>query len=159
MVVRAVHVHKPFANGGEAGEGGGGTVDKLAVGSRGGEGAFEDELMVVTGFEAVVVEETFERGAEFPDIEDGLDAAAFLAAADEGTVGAFTENEVEGAENDGFAGAGFAGDDIAAGLELEREVAHEGEVFDAQRRQHDRFVRPEFGGCAAVRQKKSSHGV
>ena len=52
-------------------------------------------------------------------------------------VGAFAKDEVERANDDGFARAGLAGDDIAAGLKFERQVRHEGEVFDAQRRQHE----------------------
>ena len=70
------------------------------------------------------------------NIEHGLDRATFLAAADERAVGAFAEDEVERADDDGLARAGLAGDDVAAGLEFQREVGHEGEVFDAQRRQH-----------------------
>ena len=81
----------------------------------------------------------FSGARSFCSVKHRLDGAAFLAAADERAVGAFAEDEVERAEDDGFARAGFAGDDVAAGLEFQREVAHEGEVFDAQRRQHGQF--------------------
>ena len=47
-----------------------------------------------------------------------------------------TEDEIERADDDGFARTGFACDDVATGLEFQRQVAHESEVFDAQRRQH-----------------------
>ena len=136
VVVRAVHVHEPFADVSERGERGRRTVDKLAVGSGGGERAFKDKLIFLARFEAVFFEKIFQRRAKFFYIEDGLDRAAFLAAADERAVGAFAEDEVERADDDGFARAGFAGDDVAAGLKLQREVAHECEVFDAKRRQH-----------------------
>ena len=49
---------------------------------------------------------------------------------------AFTEDEVERADDDGLARAGFAGDDVTAGLEFQREVGHQSKIFDAQRRQH-----------------------
>ena len=109
---------------------------------RAGESALEDELIFLARFQAVLVQKTLEfasaaRGVSLNlHIEHRLDGAAFLAAADERAVGAFAEDEVERADDDGLARAGFAGDDVAAGLEFQREVAHEGEVFDAQRRQH-----------------------
>ena len=78
----------------------------------------------------------FNGARSFFHVEHGLDGAAILAAADERAVGAFAEDEVESADDNGLARAGFAGDDVATGLEFQREVAHEGEVFDAQRRQH-----------------------
>ena len=71
-------------------------------------------------------------GSKFCDVEHGLDGAALLAAADERAVGAFAQDEVERADDDGFSRAGFAGDGIAAGLEFQREVGDQGEVFDAQ---------------------------
>ena len=72
----------------------------------------------------------------FVHVENGLHRTTLLATADEGAVGAFAEDKVERADNDGFAGAGFAGDDIASRLEFQREVGHQREVFNAQRRQH-----------------------
>jgi hypothetical protein len=98
-----------------------------------GERAFEDELVFLARFQAVFVQKAlFQRRAgrrETRHVKDGLDGAAFLAAADERAVGAFAEDEVERADDDGLARAGFAGDDIAAGLEFQREVAHQGEGF------------------------------
>ncbi len=134
--MRAVHVHEPFADGGENVQRGGRAVDELAVRARAGEGAFQDELMIFAGFETILVKQAPQGRFEFCDIEDGFDGATVAVAADERAVGAFAEDEVERADNDGLARAGLAGDDVAAGLEFEREVRHEGEVFDAQRRQH-----------------------
>src|ERR1039458_5834127 len=136
MIVRAVYVHEPFANAGKRGERGRRTVDELAVRSRAGERALEDELIIFARFKAVLFQKTFQRRAKFFHIEHGLDGAAFFAAADERAVGAFAEDEIQRAEDDGLARAGFARDDVATGLEFQREVAHEGEVFDVQRRQH-----------------------
>ena len=102
----------------------------------GGESAFEDELIFFARFQAVFFEKDVEWRAEFRDIKHGFNRTTVAAAADERAVGAFAEDEVERADDDGFARAGFAGDDVAARLEFQREVGHEGEVFNAQRRQH-----------------------
>ncbi len=164
VVVRPVDVHEPFADGRQAVQRGGRAVDELAVGAGAGEGAFQDELILFARLEAVLVQEGSQRGrsADFQTGEPGVFArnapgqssalrrpgeqlchvehrlhrAAILAAADERAVGAFAEDEVERADDDGLARAGLAGDDVAAGLEFQREVGHEGEILDAQRRQH-----------------------
>jgi hypothetical protein len=94
-------------------------------------------------------------------IKNRLDGAAFFAAADERAVGALAEDEVERADDDGFARAGFAGDDVAAGLEFEREIAHQGEIFNAQGRQHVQIrplnlaVAPPFGKKKMTRAKET----
>ena len=64
-------------------------------------------------------------------MQNGFDGTTIAAVADERTVGTFTEDEIERADDDGFARAGLAGDDIAAGLKLKRQVRYEREVFDA----------------------------
>ena len=145
VIVRAVHVHQPLADGGERGEGRGRTIDELAVGARIGECALEDKPMVVAGLQAVFIEKAFQRSAQLLHVEHGLDGATVAAAADEGTIGAFAEDEVERADDDGLARAGFAGNDVEARPELERQVRNEGEVFDAKRRQHVRFGREKIG--------------
>ena len=136
VVVGAVHIDEPLADGAEERKGGGGAVDELAVGSGGGEGAFEDELGVFARFDAVFFEEGGEFGADGGEIEHGLDGATVGTAADELAVGAFAEDEVEGADDDGFARAGFAGDGVVAGRQLEGQVGDQGEVFDSQGGEH-----------------------
>ena len=81
--------------------------------------------------------ETISSGAfSRRNVEHGLDRATVAAGADERAVGALAQHKVQRADEDGLAGAGFAGDDVAAGLQFQREVGHQGEVFDAQRGQH-----------------------
>ncbi len=87
--------------------------------------------MLLARLQAVLFQKYFQRRAEFFCIKNRLDRAAFLAAADKRAVGAFAQNEIERAEDDGLARARFAGDDVAAGLKLQREVAHQREVFNA----------------------------
>ena len=60
MVVRAVDVHEPFADGGERGERGRRTVDELAVRAGAGECPFEDKLVLLARFEAVRFEKLLE---------------------------------------------------------------------------------------------------
>jgi hypothetical protein len=61
-----------------------------------------------------------------------------FAGADGGGVGALAKQERERADEDGFAGAGFAGDDGEPRLECHRRLFDEGEVFHSQQRQHGR---------------------
>jgi hypothetical protein len=136
VFVGAVEVDELFAEGGEGGEGGGGTVDELAIGAAGGEGAFEDEDGGFAGIDAEVGEEGIDGDVERAEVEDGFDGAEVGPGAEGAAIGALSEDELEGAEDDGFAGAGFAGEDVEAWLEFEGEIGHEGEISDPQRRQH-----------------------
>jgi len=125
--------------------------------SAGRERAFEDKLIFLARLQAVFLEKISKRrwsaglrygvfritapssraggrrsalvDVQFRDVENGFDGTTVTAAADERPVGAFAEDKVKRADDDGFARAGLAGDDIAAGLELERQVRHEREVF------------------------------
>ena len=54
MVVRAVHVHQPFADGGQHVQRGGRAVDELAVRAVGRERALEDKLVFLARFQAVL---------------------------------------------------------------------------------------------------------
>ena len=148
VLVRAVDIHQPLAQGGEDAQRRWGAVDELAVRARAGEGALQEELVVRARFKTVLLQERLERRAEAGDVEGGLDRATVAAAANEGAVRPLAQGEVEGANEDGLAGAGLARNDVVAGLQLERQVGHEGEVLDAQGRQHVTVPAAEFGGNA-----------
>ena len=111
-----------------------------------GEGALQHKLVVVARLQAVLLQKRLERRSQPGDVEDGLDRATVAAAADERAVRPLAQREVEGADEDGLARAGLARDDIVAGLQLERQVGHQGEVLDAQGRQHVAVPPSEFGG-------------
>ena len=145
MIVRAVHVDQPFADLLEHRERGGAAVDKLAVAAGSGKGALEEQLVFLTGFEAMFLEESGQGGLEFRNIERGLNCALIGFSADERAVGAFAENEVEGANENGFACARLAADGIVAGAELQREVGDQGKIANAQRFEHARALWP-IGG-------------
>lgn len=138
MIMRAVHIYEHLTERGEDRKGGGGAVDELAIGTGGGEGALKDKLVFFAGFEAILFQERGERREVFGG-EDSFDGAGIGPAADEGAIGAFSEDQIQGANNDGFAGAGLARDGVVAGSELEGEVGHESKVLDAERDQHGRI--------------------
>ena len=121
---------------------------RLAPGA--GEGPLEDKLVVFAGLEAVFLEKGPDGGLKAAYVEEGLDGATVGPAADEGAVGAFAEDEVEGADEDGLAGAGFAGNDVVTGPELEGQVSHQGEILDAQGRQHVPSSGPNVARMAAL---------
>lgn len=145
MVMRAMHIDEPLTDGAESGERGGRTVDKLAIGAGTGKGALENELAIFDRFETVFVEKGFERSLEPGDVKYGFDGTGIAATADECAVGAFAQNEVQGADDDGFARAGFAGDGIVAWLDFQSQVGHQSKVFNAQRCQHVTFVPVQSG--------------
>ena len=95
--------------------------------------------MAIARFEPVVVEKFLDRGAQAREIERGFDRAAVAAIADERAIGPLAQDEAERADEDRFAGAGLARDGVVAGLQLEGQIGDQGEVFDAQRRQHAKF--------------------
>ena len=135
MVVGAVHIDEHFAERSKNRERGGRAVDELAVRAGGRERALEDELMIFTGFEAVFIQEGRESWKLFGG-EDGFDGAAIRATANESAISAFAEDEVEGTDDDRFAGAGFAGDSIVARREFESQVRDQGKILNTERGQH-----------------------
>ena len=136
VLMRAVDIHQPLAQGGEDSQRRWGPVDELSVRAPAGEGALQEKLVVGARFETVFLQERLEGSAEPGDVESGLDRTTVAAAANEGAIRPLTQGEVESANEDGLAGTGLARDDVIAGLQLERQVSHEGEVFDAQGCQH-----------------------
>ena len=63
-------------------------------------------------------------------LEDRLDGRGVLAGADEVGGGAAADEQADRADQDGLAGAGFAGQDVQARLELELEPVDDGQVAD-----------------------------
>src|SRR6185503_2749937 len=92
VLVRPVNVDEPFADARERLQRRGGAVDELAVRACGSEHALEQELSVVTRFDAALVQEGGQRRPYFPHIEGGLDRAAVFAAAEERAVGALPQD-------------------------------------------------------------------
>ena len=136
MIVRPMNIDQPFANGTEGLQGRGGAIDELFVGAGIGEGALQNELAIFARLQAILIEEGVQRCLKVADVEDRLHGTGVGPTADQRPVGALAENKIERPDEDGLAGPGFAGDDVQARLQFEREVGDEREVLDAQRGQH-----------------------
>ena len=68
--------------------------------------------------------------------EDGLDGGGVLAGAHEVGAGAAADEQVDGFDEDGLAGAGFAGEDVQAGLEFDLEPVDDRQMAHAQEAKH-----------------------
>jgi len=121
------------------------------------EGALEDELVLLARFQPVLVEKTFQRRAQFRHVEHRLDRAALRPGAKKRAVGALAERETDGAKHDGFARAGLAGNDVAAGLKLQRQVGDKREVFNPQRGEHGNLLAGNLRAVVTLAKKKSSN--
>src|SRR5215204_4876190 len=69
-------------------------------------------------------------------IKDGFDGAPVRAAADESAVSSLAQDQAERANEDRFACAGFARDNVETWPKLKREIRHQGEILNAERGQH-----------------------
>ena len=65
-------------------------------------------------------------------IEDRLDRGGVFAGADQVSRGAAADQQADRADQDGLAGAGLAGEDVEARLELELEAIDDGQIADAK---------------------------
>src|SRR5207245_3122318 len=98
VVVRAVDIDEPFAERGEDIQRGGRAVDELAVQAIRGERSLQQELAVLTRFKTVFVEKSLDWRAELGDIKNRLDRAGIAAAADQRSVRAFAEHQIQRAD-------------------------------------------------------------
>ena len=71
-------------------------------------------------------------------LEDGLDRRGVLAGADEVAGRAAAEQQADRLDEDRLAGAGFARQDVEAGLEFDLDGVDDRQVADAQEAKHGR---------------------
>ena len=69
-------------------------------------------------------------------LEDRLDRRDILAGTNEVARGPAAQQEADGLDENGLAGAGFSGQDVEAGLELDLRGVDDREAFDAEKAQH-----------------------
>jgi hypothetical protein len=74
-------------------------------------------------------------------LERRLDDRAIGTGPDERAVAPIARHQSEGVDDDGLSGAGFAGEDVQSGTELDDEVVDRHEVADAQRLEHGQRLR------------------
>ena len=128
MIVRPVHVDQHFAELLQRLNRHRAVVDGLLVGTVGLYDAANDQLSAFARFEAERLQRRVDRSWIF-QFEQGFGGAGFLAGADDFFVGAFTQQHAEGADENGFARAGFAGDHIESRFEIDGEFFHQREIF------------------------------
>src|ERR1043166_3662761 len=93
-----------------------GTIDELAVRARPGEGPFQQKLLVFARLQSILIQELSQRNLEPGNVKHCLDGAIVAATANERAVSPLAENQVERANQDRFAGSGFAGNNVETGL-------------------------------------------
>ena len=112
---------------------GGRVVDESAAFAGGVKFAAQDALVFV--LQLVSLEERAQVVAG--DIEAGFDDAFGGAGADGFHVGALSEQEADGAQNDGFTGSCLTRDDRKARLEADVQLFYQRIVLYVKRTQHD----------------------
>ncbi len=110
---------------------GGGEGAGFAVGE---DFAFDQEFIFFDGDAGFLEEGT--EGGRVGEVEDAGDAGAVGAGADEVGGGAAAEEEAEGVDDDGFAAAGFAGEEVETVMKTEAQAFGDGEVFNVEFDQH-----------------------
>lgn len=91
------------------------------------------------------------RGGGIANDEFGLEFGALAAVAHHRGIGAFAREEAQGIDQQGFAGAGFAGNDGHSTPEFEFGGGDDGEVADGQTLQHGVDSR----GCRRIRRDRT----
>ncbi len=135
MIVRAVEIDQEIAEVLEDGEGGGGGVDGLPVGADGAELPLQNQRPLLAGIHAVFLEALVD-GRGIVELKECFDGAGIGAGADDGFIGALAQEELEGPDDDGFAGPGLAGDGGEPGTEGPLEVLDKGEIANAEGGEH-----------------------
>ena len=117
----------------EDGDGGGLVVDEDAAFAGGEDFAAQNDVGAF-GVDAVFFEDGFGAGR---GLEDAGDDGLVGAVADDVGGGFAAHEQGQRVDEDGFAGAGFAGEQVEAGAERGDGVIDDGVVFSAQFDEHD----------------------
>src|SRR5688500_2770911 len=96
------------------------------------ENPFDYQLIV--HFEAGSGEQTFDSRRQV--IEQSFDRCFIFTVANNVGSAAFAGDEPQGIENDRFAGTGFTGEDVKAGLELQHDLIDDRKILNAKLAQH-----------------------
>ena len=139
MIVGPVNVDQPLSDIRQHAQRGRGAIHELPVCSGGGEGPFQEELTVPARLEPVLFEISRQRGAQGRDVEDRFDRAGVAPGTDHGPVSALAENEIESADQDGFAGTRFTCDRVVARTQFEGEICDQRQILNPQGCQHAQY--------------------
>ena len=134
VVVLAVDVDQPVADGGQGGDGEVAVVEVGAVFFAAGDDALDDHFAVIH-VNAEIGDHRQRLG--IVEGEAGFDRGGGGAGADGVGVRAAAQNQVERVEDDRFPRAGFTGQYVKAGMKLDGEVFDNGEVGDPDFLKHE----------------------
>lgn len=111
------------------------TADKYFSATFSGDGTSDDEFVIIE-IDADGFEHSHGRGMSSIDGKESFDAGLIGACSDDVDGSFSAEEESEGADDDGFTGASFAGEDGESVVEGEFEFGDDSKVFDNECRQH-----------------------
>jgi hypothetical protein len=131
MIVRAVKVDQLIAEALQNGKGRGRSIDKLSIGSGRGEIALYDQFRLVA-LQPGIFEERGEL-RQVRSFKNRFYRACFRPGPDQRFVGPFSKEQLEGADDDGFSGSGFARDRGEPGGEVPFKILDQGQVFDPEK--------------------------
>ena len=162
MLVLAVDVHQPSAQGAQLLYGHGAAVDP---GPRAALAADHPaQVAFAVGRQVLFLQPAFDLG-QGREVEACGHLGPLAAMADEAGVGAFAQRQAEGIDQDRLARARLAGQHRHAGADLQLQRLHDDEVADVDVGQHApfpvRFIRsgrPSRTWCAGYRSSHSPAG-
>jgi hypothetical protein len=114
MVVGSMQVDEQIAKGPQQGQGAGGAIDELAAGSFGGHGPFQKKPPLLARLDTGFFKFSLEAFVSHP-FKDRFDRAGCCSRSNQSPVRAFTEQEIQSADQHTFAGTGFTGDGRESG--------------------------------------------
>ena len=131
MVVRAVEIHQRIAEVPQKGERAGRAVHKLFARAFAQHRALDDESPILAGLRAGFFEEPV-NWRRSGNLEKPLDGAGIGSAANKRAVGAFAQEQLHRAEDDGFSRARLASDGHETSGGFPKEILDKCEVADAK---------------------------
>lgn len=116
-------------------EGGQTAVDEHLVATASADDPSHEEL-AVSGFDAKFVKEAGDAVFVLAEFKDALDDGLVFVGPDDIGGGSTGEEEIEGVDDDGFSGPGFAAENGESAVKRDLEVVNDGEVSDDKMGQH-----------------------
>lgn len=150
VVVLAVEIDEEASDFAEGADGDGSGVEADGGAAVGGDVALDDEASVFE-FDAFLGAEGESEGVG-AEVGDKADGAFASSGADKVAVGASAEGEADTVDEEGFAGAGLAGEGREAGPEFKAGLVDDGDIFDGELKEHG-FLgsrRLEGGKCGGI---------
>src|SRR5207302_5684813 len=138
-----VDVDQPLAELLQDGQGYAATVDACAAAATAAGYLAADDQGAILRLESVLVQCGLDLVSQVVgDGEDALDDGPLRAAADHFRPETIAEQGADGVDQDGLAGAGFAGDDVETWLPVDLEMVDDREIANRELAQHSAVIMP-----------------